>query len=130
VEGLPLYRQEQSFARLGVALSRQTLANWILQAADRWLAPLYRRMHRHLLQQPILHADETTLQVLNEPGRDAKSQSTLWLYRSGRDGPPIVLFDYQRTRAGKHPAAFLKGFSGYLHVDGYTGYDGLPNVTL
>lgn len=130
VEGLPLYRQEQAFARLGVELSRQTLANWMLRASERWLEPLQRRMHQHLLQQPILHADETTLQVIKEPGRDGKSQSTMWLYRSGRDGPPIVLFDYQRTRAGKHPAAFLRGFTGCLHVDGYAGYDGLPNVTL
>ena len=54
----------------------------------------------------------------------------MWLFRSGRDGPPIVLFDYRPTRAGKHPTEFLSGFSGYLHVDGYAGYGGIPNVTL
>jgi hypothetical protein len=54
----------------------------------------------------------------------------MWLYRSGRDGPPIVLFDYQTTRAAAHPSAFLKGFRGYLHVDGYVGYEGLTGVTL
>jgi len=76
VEGLPLYRQEQQqFERLGIALSRQTLANWMLIAADRWLSPLYKRMHEHLLRQEILHADETTVQVLHEPGRAAQTQS-------------------------------------------------------
>ncbi|MBE3578241.1 MAG: IS66 family transposase, partial [Limnochordales bacterium] len=130
VEGLPLYRQEQQFERLGIALSRQTLANWMLIAADRWLSPLYERMHEHLLRQEILHADETTVQVLHEPGRAAQTQSYFWLYRTGRDGPPIVLFEYQQTRAGEHARKFLSGFSGYLHVDGYSGYDGLPNVTL
>ena len=130
VEGMPLYRQEQQFERLGIALSRQTLANWVPIASDRWLSPLYERMHFHLLQHDILHADETTLQVLHEPGRAAQTQSYLWLYRTGRGGPPIVLFEYQPTRSGEHPREFLKGFSGYLHVDGYGGYDQLPNVTL
>lgn len=130
VESQPLYRQEQAFQRMGLALSRQTLANWMLLSAGRWLSPLYERMHHHLLQQEILHADETTLQVLHEPGRAAQTQSYLWLYRTGRDGPPIVLFEYQPTRSGEHPREFLSGFAGYLHVDGYAGYDGLPGVTL
>lgn len=130
VESMPLYRQEQQLARLGVELSRQTLANWMIQGADRWLSPLYARMHKHLLAQDILHADETTLQVLREPGRSAESTSYLWLYRTGRAGPPIILYDYRMTRASKHPRRFLSGFKGYLHVDGYAGYNELPNVTL
>ncbi len=101
----------------------------MLWGAD-WLKPLYARLKWHLLQRDIAHADETTLQVLNEPGRAAQTVSYLWLYRSGRDGPPIVLFEYQPTRAGEHPRTFLKGFSGFLHGDGYAGYDGLPGVTL
>lgn len=130
VEGLPLYRQEQQFARFGVTLSRQTLANWILEGGERWLAPLYDRMREHLLGQEILHADETTLQVLKEPGRDAETKSYMWLYRTGRDGPPMALFEYQPTRAGDHPKAFLDGFKGYLHVDGYPGYHDISDVTL
>jgi transposase len=129
VEGVPLYRQEQSFARLGFSLSRQTMANWMLVGAD-WLKPVYARMKWHLLQGDIAHADETTLQVLQEAGRAAQSTSYMWLYRSGRDGPPLVLFDYQTTRAGAHPSKFLKDFRGYLHVDGYVGYEGLTGVTL
>lgn len=129
VEGSPLYRQEHSFARLGFPLSRQTMANWMLTGAD-WLKPVYTRMKVHLLKRDIGHADETTLQVLKEAGRAAQTTSYMWLYRSGRDGPPIVLFEYQPTRAGAHPSAFLTGFRGYLHVDGYAGYDGLPGVRL
>lgn len=129
-EGMPLYRQEQSFARLGVDLSRQTLANWIIQGADRWLKPLYERMHEYLLKQDILHADETTLQVLHEPERAATNVSYMFVYRTGREGPPVILFDYQKTRSGKHPRQFLSGFKGYLHVDGYAGYNGLTDITL
>jgi transposase len=83
-----------------------------------------------LLEKDILHADETTLQVLKEPGRAAESKSYMWLYRTGRDGPPIVLYDYQTTRASKHPASFLSGFKGYLQTDGYSGYGKLASVTL
>jgi len=129
VEGCPLYRQEQSWQRLGFSLSRQSMANWMLTGAD-WLHKIYARMQVHLLGRDIVHADETTLQVLKEPGRAAQTQSYLWLYRSGREGPPLVLYEYQPTREGTHPKTFLKHFCGFVHVDGYAGYEGLPHVTL
>lgn len=128
--GLPLYRQEQQFKGWGIELCRQTLANWVLHGANTWLTLIYDRLHEHLLKRDILHADETTLQVLHEPGREPTAKSFLWLYRTGRDGPPIILYDYQTTRAGKHPRRFLAGFKGYLHVDGYAGYNELVDVTL
>jgi transposase len=130
VDGLPLYRQEKQFSRLGVPLSRQTLANWMIHGASRWLSPLYDRMHQLLLEKDILHADESTLQVLHEPGRPATSKSYLWLYRTGKEGPSIILYDYQETRSGKNAEKFLSGFKGYLQVDGYAGYHKVPNVKL
>lgn len=130
VKGVPLYRQEQEWQRLGVEISRQTMANWMIQSSDRWLKPIYERMREHLLEKDILHADETTLQVLKEHGRSAESNSYMWLYRTGRDESPIVLYDYRTTRAAKHPARFLENFKGYLHVDGYDGYNNLSEVKL
>jgi transposase len=129
VDGVPLYRQEQHYARLGVDLSRGVLSNWMLKGSE-WLALIYDRAKRKLLEQGILYADETTLQVLKEPGRAAESQSYMWLYRTGGQGPPIVLYEYQQTRSGEHPRNFLKGFKGYLHVDGYAGYHDIPDVIL
>jgi transposase len=122
VEGLPLYRQEKALLRLGVDLSRQTMANWMIKGAD-WLEIIYGRLHQLLVLRDILHADETTLQVLHEEGRTANNKSYLWLYRTGRFGPHIVLFEYQETRAGEHPKRFLNGFHGYLHVDCYQAYN-------
>ncbi len=130
VDSQPLYRQEKQLERLGVRLPRQTLANWMLYGANHWLVHLYDRMHAHLLKNDILHADETSLQVLSEPGRPASSKSYMWLYRTGSDAAPNILFDYRQTRAGKHPKAFLSGFRGYLHVDGYQGYNDLAHVKL
>lgn len=130
VESMPLYRQEKHLARFGVTLSRQTLANWTIQGANTWLQPIYNQMHTDLLKQSSLHADETPLQVLSEPGRPATSKSYMWLYRTGRTGPPIILYEYQKTRQAKHPRKFLNGFQGHLHVDGYPGYNGMPAVNL
>ncbi|GEN85154.1 transposase [Sporosarcina luteola] len=130
VKGMPLYRLEKQFERLGVFLSRQTIANWVIYGATNWLSPLYNRLHELLLQLDILHADETTVQVLAEPGKAAHSKSYMWMYRTGRNISPIVLYDYQTSRHRKHPKAFLNGFAGYLHVDGYAGYHELKDVEL
>jgi transposase len=125
VMGLPLYRQEQQFERQDFELSRQTMANWMIKGAD-WITILYDRMHQILLGRDILHADETTLQVLKEEGRAPQTDSYMWLYRTGRGGPPIVLFDYQTGRSGEYPKTFLDGFDGFLHADCYAAYNTLP----
>ena len=127
----PLYRQEQEYSRAGVPLSRQTMSNWLLKASALWLQPVYERMKAELLKQDILHADETTLQVLNEPGKKAQSKSYMWLYRTGREAPQqLVLFEYRQSRRAEHPEEFLKDYRGYLHADGYIGYYTLPGITV
>ena len=126
--GVTLYRQETYWKQLDIEISRQTMANWLILASTRWLSIIFEQMHRFLLQHDIIHADETTLQILHEPGRPASSESYMWLYRTGRQGPHIALFDYQTTRARKHPQKFLQGFKGYLCTDAYQSYDGLPDV--
>lgn len=74
-------------------------------------------------------ADETPLQVLDEPGRCAQTKSYMWLFRSGEDGePPIILYKYVETRAGDNAVEFLDGFKGYLMCDGYSGYNKVPNA--
>ncbi len=108
-------------------LSRQTMTNWLLKASEKWLRPVYDALHKRLCKEPVLHADETTLQVLKEPGRSSTSKSYMWLYRtSGCAKQAIVLYEYQPTRKAEHAEAFLKGFSGWLHADGYQGYHRLP----
>lgn len=130
VMGSPLYRMEQDFARRGYPLSRQTMSNWIIHCTEAWLVPLYDRLHAMLLQEEIINADETKLQVLHEPGKRAQTDSYMWLYRTGVYAEhPIVLYEYQPGRGSKYPMAFLQGFTGYLQTDGYGGYDALKDVT-
>ena len=127
VMGSPLYRQEQELNRQGVPLKRQTMSNWLVWASEHLLAPVYDQLHKELLTRDVLHADETTLQVLQEPGKTPQSKSYMWLYRtSGDTDRPIVLYEYQPDRKGERPKEFLTGFRGYLHTDGYSGYHDLP----
>lgn len=122
VNAMPLYRQEQEFKRLGVILSRQNLSNWIIKGAE-LLEPISKALKQELLTRPVLHADETTLEVLCEPGRPAKADSYMWVYRTSGDADhPIVLYDYQEGRSGQFAKDYLAGFTGYLHTDGWNGY--------
>lgn len=130
VDAMPLYRQEQEFKRFNILLSRQNLSNRMI-AGLKILKPISDRLKENLLTKDILHADETTLEVLCEPGRPAQTNSYMWLYKTSRFDHPIVIYDYYEGRSGDFPNRFLSGFKGYLHVDGYTGYRMLePDVKL
>lgn len=121
---LPLYRQESLFKQYGIELSRKTMADWMIKSAALF-TPLYQRLQAILLQQGVIQADETTLKVINED----KVKSYMWLYCTGTDSPNntttpnIVLYDYQSGRAGQCAVDYLQGFTGYLQVDGYAGYE-------
>ena len=131
VMATPFYRQEGKYARLGINLSRQNLSNWDMAGA-RILKPLYDLLKKELLSHELLHADETTLEVIHEPGRETKGKSYMWLYRTSNDtNRSVVIYDYQMGRSGEHAKAFLKDWQGkYLHCDGYGGYKKLKDITL
>ena len=129
--GTPYYRQESGMFQLGLKLPRETMANWCIQGAGKYFYPLFERMHELLIQRDLIHADETTCQVLREEGKAAESISYMWIYLSGNDGlPPIILYDYQAGRAGRYAQQFLEGFHGMLQCDGYQGYNKVDNVLL
>jgi hypothetical protein len=136
VDALPLYRQEKIFSREGIDLSRQTMAGWMIQL-DQRLSPLMAAMKALLYQGPLVHSDETRLQVLKEPGREASQPSFMWVYRGGPPERPVVWFQYADTRSGPVPRQFLFPGGGapgrlrpppqglYLLTDGYSGYSAL-----
>ena len=123
VNAVPLYRQEQEFERYGLHISRQNMANWTIQCADRYLAVFYDHLHEKLYGYHVLQADETPV-LVNKDGRAAGSKSYMWVYRTGRmyTECPIVLYEYQKTRNASHPREFLKDFSGVCVTDGYQVY--------
>ena len=129
--GLPYYRMESAFKQLGAKINRETLANWCILATKKYLLPIFVRLHEELLKRDIIHADETTCQVLREDGKEAQSTSYMWIYSSGSDGlPGIVLYEYQPGRSGVYPQKFLDGFHGKLQCDGYQGYNKVDDVQL
>lgn len=124
---MPLYRQQNYFKMLGADISRQTMSNWTLAAAN-LLEDIYTAMKDELLSRNYIQADETTLQVIDDNGKESNSKKYMWLYKSGELKDPIILYDYQKTRSSSCPKEFLKKFSGFLQTDGYTGYNKVENI--
>jgi transposase len=125
LDHLPLYRLEQIAARDDVTLSRSTMAQWVGRIGVA-LEPLADRLAQLLRERGVLHADETPVAQL-DPGRGKTKRAYLWAYRSNvlETGPPIVVFDYQSSRAGVHARNFLAGWQGHLMVDDFGGYKAL-----
>ena len=127
---LPLYRQESLFKQYGIELSRKTMSSWMMRSSQLFM-PLYQRLKTYQLQQQVINADETPLKVIHED----KTHCYMWVYCTGTDSPAtdpppdhrpvpnIVIYEYQKSRAGACPKAYLQGFNGYLQVDGYTAYE-------
>lgn len=120
---MPLNRIRAELERNGVSLSNATMANWVIRCAERYLSLIYDEMRTSLLSRDTIQADETTVNVAKD-GRKAGANSYMWVYRSGEydKSNPIILYDYQKTRATAHPREFLKDFSGTLVCDGYSVY--------
>ena len=108
--------------RIGVDIPRATLANWMIKAGT-LIQPVINLLRDRLLEYDIVQMDETTVQVLKEPGKSAQSKSYLWLQRGGPPEKPIVLYDYDPSRSQSVPSRLLDGYKGYLQTDGYVDYN-------
>ena len=125
VDHLPLYRQETQWARLGVTLGRATMAGWMIRLGATHLVPLINLMAEHLLCMPLIHCDETRLQVLEADPKNGKAPASdhwMWARCAGPPGKRIVLFDYDPSRGGAVPKRLLEGYRGILVTDGYEPY--------
>jgi len=123
-DSLPFYRQEKQFARIGVQISRQDMANWSVAVFER-LRPLREQMREQIRQGPVVQIDETTVQVMGEPGRLNTTKSFMWVFLGGSPGEPVVDYQYHPSRSGKIPSEVLRGYKGFIQTDGYDGYEEL-----
>ena len=119
-DALPLYRQSEMFKRIGIELDRTNLANWMVRCGE-LAQPLINLLIEHLHQQPCLHLDETTLQVLEEPGKTAQSKSYMWIMTNTGD-QPVCVFHYADSRAQSVPLQLLSQENSAIMVDGYEWY--------
>ncbi|MDD3028584.1 MAG: IS66 family transposase [Erysipelotrichaceae bacterium] len=130
VKSLPLYRQEVSYQRMGINLNRQNMSNWLIRVSNSYFKPIIDHMYKQLIKAKYINADETSVQVLHEPGKAASSKAYMWVYMTGRsEKNQYVLFNYEPSRAHKHAIAYLKDFNGILISDGYQAYDKVEGVT-
>lgn len=126
VNGMPLDRIHKEYLRNDIHISKQVLANWVIQCAERYLGIMFDYLQKELLTFRILQADETPV-FITKDGRPANSKSFMWVYRTGKcyTDTPIILYEYQKTRKAEHPKEFLRDFHGTLVTDAYSVYDSL-----
>lgn len=125
---IPANRQEKYWKEtLGLDISRDNITNWHIKVCHHTLDSMANRLKHALTQEDILHADETSYQVI----QSSKATTYYWLFASGKHSPhPIVYYHHSETRSGEIPKEFLSNFKGYLHCDGYAGYNSVTDVKL
>lgn len=127
VDGIPLYRQESQLDRLGVPLGRATMAGWMIQLGGTHVVPVVNLLKDYLLEAPLIHCDETTLQVLKSD-KAPTADHWMWVRAAGPPGRKIILFDYDPSRAGAVPLRLFEGYHGILLTDGYEPYESVAQA--
>ena len=128
VQGIPWYRQEKEWERLGFPISRQTMTNWALRIDKDYFQPVVSYLLKTAKEESsVLNCDESHINVNNEKTEKGNpKQCQMWVVRTGKfEKKPIVVFNYRSTRAGKEPIDILKGYRKWFVADGYSGYNEL-----
>lgn len=90
INAVPFARLEKEFGRYGLAITRQNMANWTIECADRYLAVFYDYLHKYIYKSPVIHADETPV-LVRKDGREAGSKSYMWVYRTGEKEKRLII---------------------------------------
>jgi len=122
---LPLYRQAERMASLGIEINRQTLSRLYGKAASA-LRPVYDALKAEILSREVIFTDDTVV-AMQMKGRGKTVQGRMWVYVGGGDGPPLRIFEFTVDRRKRRPREFLGDFKGYIHADAYKGYEQLFN---
>ncbi len=126
---LPLYRQSEIYAREKIDLHRSTLTDWVGRSTA-LLEPLADHIGKLVRAGPALFADDTPVKM-QRSGKTGKAHTArLWSYvRDERpwcgQAPPCAWYQFSTDRKGAHPATHIKGYTGIVHADGFTGFNGL-----
>ncbi len=130
VNALPFYRQEQENKRLGVPVTRNNMCHWSIQVAKLYFKPLVDQMRQVMYADHVIHCDETTVEVLQEPGKAAYEKSYVWVTTTAerQADHPAAIYNYTQSRSSTDARGVLDGYTGYIMCDGYAGYDALTKV--
>jgi transposase len=121
---LPLYRQEQMLRRIGIGIPRSTLCLWVIRCAE-LLKPMMKIIHKNIIDYDVAYSDETTVQVLKDPKKGVLGKKYMWLFAGGSPDKFAFYYRYHHSRSHDIPLNFFEGYKGYIHCDGYQGYDAL-----
>jgi transposase len=119
VDHLPLFRQEKMSARWGATISRRTMCDWV-EVAAMWLEPIYRHLHRGLIDGHYLQADETPVRC-NDPDHERGHTRQCYLWVISRPASDVV-FSFRETRCHAELSSLLGPFKGVLQSDQYGAY--------
>ncbi|HFI0508270.1 TPA: IS66-like element short variant transposase, partial [Streptococcus suis] len=124
---VPNYRQEEDWHKLGLPISRKEIANWHIKSSQYYFEPIYNLLHEKLLEQPILHADETSYKVLENDSL----LTFYWTFLSGKhEKNGITLYHHDKRRSGLVVEEFLGDYAGYVHCDMWSAYRQLDKAQL
>ena len=121
---LPLHRQEQMLRRIGIDIPRSTLCLWVIRSAV-LLKPMMRMIHNNIINYDVSYSDETTVQVLKDPNKGVQSKKYIWLFAGGPPDKFAFYYQYHHSRAHAVALNFFADYKGYIHCDGFPGYDAL-----
>jgi transposase len=123
---LPLHRQEQMLRRIGVDIPRATLCLWVIRTAELF-KPMMKLIHKSIIGYDVAYSDETTVQVLKDPNKGVGSKKYMWLFAGGRPDKFAYYYHYHHARSHDVLLKFFDGYKGYIHCDGFPGYDTLAS---
>lgn len=131
-KALPLYRQETEYKNVGFDLSRQTMSNWIMKADELYVSHMIDHMKQRLDNSHLVLLDETRVEVINHPDKDAsKANAYMWVARTGPYEPdPIIVFEYKRGRNHEYAYEIAPNSKAIIQSDGYEAYDKLKNTHI
>jgi transposase len=121
---LPLHRQENMLRRIGIDIPRATLCLWVIRTAELF-KPMMRFMHQNIIDYDVAYSDETTVQVLKDPNKGVNSKKYMWLFAGGAPNKFCFYYRYHHSRSHDVALDFFAGYKGYIHCDGFPGYDTL-----
>lgn len=124
---VPGYRQVNDWENIGLPISRNNIADWHIKVTDYYLTDFYQLLKDQLLNQDILHCDETSYRVIESDS----AKTYYWVAESSmHHNQQVVLYHHNQRRSGQVIKEFLNGYSGYIHCDMWSAYQQLENVTL
>ena len=109
-----------------IDLDRSTLAGWVGQSTT-LLEALAEAIGRYVKAGAAIFADDTPIKM---QAKKKCATARIWTYvrdeRPWASGdPPAAWYEFSNDREGGHPKEHLANYKGWIHADGYTGFNDL-----